>query len=103
MKVLVVLVFLVACLGGNRLPWPEPCKLTSTDVTCRIVDEIGIFSSTQSWISSGYSRQGDAYMFPVTMLIAGDRTGCVVSDGVAAVARRGESWPCPEGWRQRRP
>lgn len=91
--------FLLACPFGGQGIVREPSLAGKN--TKRTVQLFPIFRDR--WERSGYDRMDDLILnWPVQLAIAGDGTGCIVSDAIASVWREGYIVQC-DRWRVRQP
>ena len=101
MKRVVVVLALVAACGGNPLPeWktdPTPAP------NSKRVDHLEKANSTMAWQSSPYFRIDDKLQAPIFLIVADDRTACIVSPEDWTIASRGDFYPCSDKWRIARP
>lgn len=94
------LVLLAACAGN---PLPEWKTNPTPSGNTKRVDHLERVSNSQIWRQSPYSRMDDAFDLPIYLIIAEDRTACIVPAEDWTIAAHGDLYPCPGKWRIARP
>jgi H+/Cl- antiporter ClcA len=89
-----LLLSLMACGGGHRLPKEAPVTALGAKRTVQLVE------LTQSqWLRAGYQLYDDFILdYPVRLAIAGDNTACIITANEAALWRSGYVIQC-NNWR----
>lgn len=98
---LALMALLVALVGCARFPIPET---KPTDANAKPTVAMREYSSRFEWQRSSYYRTGDELIgLPVFLVIAADRTACIVEPAVWAVWREHKVVACERAWRFARP
>ena len=99
--ILMAPLLLIAACAGKPLPdWKtDP---TPSDNSKR-VDHLERVGNTHAWQRSPYWRVDDQLETPVYLIVADDRTACVVPAEDYTIANPGDYYPCSGKWRMPRP
>src|SRR5262245_24523167 len=97
----VALLALVAACGGNPLPeWktdPQPGP------NSKRLYHLETANSSLAWQRSSYFRVDDKPQTPIYLIVADDRSACIVTPEHWTIANHGDFYPCPDKWRIPRP
>lgn len=99
-SLLVASLFSLACFGqGNVIP-PEP-EIGTARV--KMIAGVGMFNTVWDWQRTPWDRIDDSPdITPVLVIVATDRSACVVTGKEWALARAGDRHACASAWRMPR-
>jgi hypothetical protein len=98
---LVAACIVLAVLNCGRHSLPEQ---TRPGPEGRQIAGVEAYTNEQQWQRTPWFRVSDVVMdWPVFVLIDYTGNACLVPARVWAIAKAGDFWPCPSGWRFARP